>query len=79
MTLTCTNTTCTQGDVRLQGGSANYKGRVEICNENVWGEVCLNSWGIPDAQVTCRQLGFQFSSTYVNNTDYEILCLGAIY
>ena len=53
----CTNVTCTQGDIRLQGGTST-QGRVEICNNNVWGTVCDDFWGTPDAQVACRQLGF---------------------
>ena len=48
---------CTQGAIRLQGGTAN-SGRVEICNSGVWGTVCDDFWGAPDAQVACRQLGF---------------------
>ena len=58
--VTCTgtaSTTCTQGDIRLQGGTAN-SGRVEICNNNIWGTVCDDFWGNVDAQVACRQLGF---------------------
>ena len=52
--------TCTQGAVRLQGGTAT-QGRVEVCNNNVWGTVCDDLWGTPDAQVVCRQLGLPFS------------------
>ena len=48
---------CTQGAIRLQGGTTT-QGRVEICNRNVWGTVCDDLWGTPDAQVACRQLGF---------------------
>ena len=48
---------CSTGDIRLQGGTA-MQGRVEICNANVWGTVCDDLWGAPDAQVACRQLGF---------------------
>ena len=54
-------TTCTQGDIRLRGGSAT-SGRVEICNKNIWGTVCDDSWGATDARVACRQLGLPFSS-----------------
>ena len=46
---------CTQGDVRLEGGS--YHGRVEICFNNTWGTVCREYWDRTDAQVVCRQLG----------------------
>ena len=54
--------TCTQGAIRLQGGNAT-SGRVEICNRNVWGTVCDDLWGDPDAQVACRQLGFEATGT----------------
>lgn len=50
------NTTCRHGDIRLQGGSTT-QGRVEICNNNIWGTVCDDLWGDIDARVACRQLG----------------------
>ena len=49
---------CSNGDIRLVGGANVREGRVEFCNNNIWGTVCDDAWGTPDANVVCRQLGF---------------------
>ena len=49
---------CVTGQLRLEGGNIENEGRVEICMHNVWGTVCLESWGSADATVVCRQLGY---------------------
>ena len=49
---------CSNGDIRLVGGTNELEGRVEICNNAVWGTVCDDLWGTNDANVACRQLGY---------------------
>ena len=50
----------TSGDIRLVGGVDKYQGRVEVCtNAGVYSTVCSEGWDNLDAQVVCRQLGFE--------------------
>ncbi|XP_038074969.1 scavenger receptor cysteine-rich domain superfamily protein-like [Patiria miniata] len=45
-------------DFRLAGSRSKLEGRVEVRLNGEWGTVCDNSWGLEDAKVACRQLGF---------------------
>ena len=48
---------CNAGDVRLMGGNSTSEGRVELCNQGLWGAITTSSWDSNDARVVCRQLG----------------------
>ena len=50
----------TNGEVKLTGenGANTTAGRVEVFLNGTWGTVCGRKWGALDAQVACRQLGF---------------------
>ena len=44
--------------MRLQDGTDSSNGRVEICQNGIWGSVCSTGWDHTDASVVCRQLGY---------------------
>ena len=52
------NTSCEEGAVRLQDGTDPLNGRVEFCRYRTWGTICTDQWDDKDAQVVCRQLGY---------------------
>ena len=47
-----------EGTIRLAGSQLDYMGRVEVYHNHQWGSVCGFQWDRSDAEVVCRQLGF---------------------
>ncbi|XP_019854464.1 PREDICTED: scavenger receptor cysteine-rich type 1 protein M130-like isoform X2 [Amphimedon queenslandica] len=47
---------CTEGEVRLVGGSSDSEGTVEICHDKLWGLITDAGWDNKDARVICKQL-----------------------
>ena len=56
---------CTEGSIRLVGGSSSLEGKVEVCVDIGWGTVCDGEWGTADANVACRQLGLPNSGIII--------------
>ena len=59
-------TNCSDGAIRLVGGSTEYEGRLEICINRIWRTVCSSYssyrsiyWDEKTSRVVCRQLGHQ--------------------
>ena len=69
---TCLSSDYVQSEypVRLRGGSNDEEGRVEIEYNGVWGTICDDYWGINDATVVCKQLGFRGATRASTNAEF---------
>ena len=52
------------GMIRLQGGNYSNEGRVEVYCNGQWGTICDNGFGTNDAQIICKQLGYNYHYRY---------------
>ncbi len=54
---------CTDGEIRLMGGSTDREGRVEVCLGGQWRTVCTGSQELAGA--VCSQMGYIFEGNGV--------------
>ncbi|XP_061402940.1 uncharacterized protein LOC133338851 [Musca vetustissima] len=57
-------------EVRLTGGESSNKGRVEVKILGKWGYVCDDKFGLKDADVVCRELGFKMGAIEVRGSSF---------
>lgn len=57
--------------LRLVGpGSRLEEGRLEVLHQGQWGTVCDDNFGLQEATVACRQLGFEAALTWAHSAKY---------
>ncbi|XP_064397378.1 scavenger receptor cysteine-rich domain superfamily protein-like isoform X6 [Halichondria panicea] len=67
----CQPANCTDGTVRLVGGSTNREGRVDVCTQGHWASICYNE-DLELAGTICKMLGFPMQGAMANSTTSSI-------
>ncbi|GAB6027480.1 Lysyl oxidase 3 [Chamberlinius hualienensis] len=62
----------TIGKVRVVGGRRPNEGNVEVFYMGRWGSVCDDEWDMREANVTCRQLGYQRALKFTHNSQFGL-------
>ncbi|XP_033158155.1 uncharacterized protein LOC117139728 isoform X1 [Drosophila mauritiana] len=57
-------------EVRLSGGESPNMGRIEVKANGQWGYVCDDKFGLKDADVVCRELGFRMGAQEVRGSSF---------
>ncbi|XP_072745020.1 uncharacterized protein [Anoplolepis gracilipes] len=52
-------------DIRLAGANNSYEGRIEVKILGQWGQVCDDGFGMINADVICKELGFDLGALEV--------------
>ena len=63
------------GEIRLVGGTSASEGYVEMYLNGEWGRVCSDSMSSDEADVICRQLGYDSAVSYTPKYVYFMIIL----
>ena len=69
---------CNEGDIRLVNGTVEREGRLEICANGVWGQVCSSGFRKSAAYVACKQLGYTDANGMVKLNVLYMATIGLI-
>ena len=58
--------------MRVTDGNSPFEGRVDYCDNNVWGSICDDGWDNLDAEVVCREVGRQMNVTIYSMFLYKL-------
>ncbi|XP_065721044.2 uncharacterized protein teq isoform X5 [Drosophila suzukii] len=57
-------------EVRLTGGEGPHAGRIEVKANGQWGYVCDDKFGLKDADIVCREIGYQMGAQEVRGSSF---------
>ena len=63
------------GEVRLVGGTSMSEGYVEMYLNGEWGRVCSDSMSGDEANVICKQLGYDSAISYAPKYVYMYIVI----
>ncbi len=67
------------GDIQLVDGRNVYEGRVEVCQDGLWGFVCDNSWTKTSGLVACRQAGINATGLHFSQLASPVVSMQQTY
>ncbi|XP_043950596.2 uncharacterized protein LOC108029525 isoform X6 [Drosophila biarmipes] len=57
-------------EVRLTGGEGPHAGRIEVKANGQWGYVCDDKFGLKDADIVCREIGYHMGAQEVRGSSF---------
>lgn len=58
------------GSIKLVGGRDDHEGNIEVLHNGKWGIVCDDEWDKNEAEVVCRQLGYNLGGKVTHSSTF---------